>query len=78
MCWSKNVLEERDAPDQNIIGSMDRQYCILLALAIFLEVWTEAGDGLANPYLFGNMGHPKTSKSRIYDLLKTVLGLKYI
>jgi hypothetical protein len=52
----KNVLEERDAPDQNIIGSMDRQYCILLALAIFLEVWTEAGDGLANPYLFGNMG----------------------
>ena len=24
MCWSKNVLEERDAPDQILLGAMDR------------------------------------------------------
>ena len=72
MCWSKNVLEERDAPDQIILGSMDRRYCILLALGIFLEVWTEAGDGLANPYLFGNTGNPETTKTRLYEILKNV------
>jgi hypothetical protein len=33
MCWSKNVMEEADAPDQILIGLMDRRYCILLALA---------------------------------------------
>lgn len=72
MCWSKNVMEERDAPDQILIGSMDRRYCILLALAIYLEVWTKAGDGLVNPYLFGNTGHRETTKSRIYGILRAV------
>jgi hypothetical protein len=42
MCWSKNVLEERDAPDQIVIGAMDRRYCILLALGIYLEAWMES------------------------------------
>ena len=28
MCWSKNVLEEHDAPDQILLGSMDTCYCI--------------------------------------------------
>jgi HEPN domain-containing protein len=75
MCWSKNVLEERDAPDQVLLGSMDPKYCILLALGIFLEVWTEAGEGLANDYLFGNTGNPQTSKGRISDILKSVWDL---
>ena len=39
MCWSKNVLEERDTPDQILLGSMNVQYCILLALGIYLEVF---------------------------------------
>ena len=37
MCWSKNVLEERDAPDQILLGASDRNYCILLALGIYSE-----------------------------------------
>ena len=37
MCWSKNVLEERDSPDQIILGAMDPQFCVLLALAAHLE-----------------------------------------
>jgi hypothetical protein len=44
MCRSKNVLEERDAPDQIVIGAMDRRYCMLLALGIYLEVWIQV-DG---------------------------------
>ena len=37
MRWSKNVLEERESPDQIIFGSMDWTYCVLLSLAIHLE-----------------------------------------
>ena len=70
MCWSKNVQEERDAPDQILLGAMDRQYCILLGLGIFLEIWCEAEVGLANPYLFGNTGDPKTTKSYVRSVLK--------
>ena len=36
MCWSKNVREERDAPDQIVMGCMDVRYCVLLALGIYL------------------------------------------
>jgi hypothetical protein len=37
--WSKNVLEERNCPDQIFFGSFDPQYCLLLSLSIYLEVW---------------------------------------
>ena len=30
MCWSKNVQEERDAPDQILLGAMDLCYCVLV------------------------------------------------
>ena len=52
MCWSKNVLEERDAPDQILLGAMDPDFCILLVLAIYLENWIEHGDGLQSKYMF--------------------------
>jgi hypothetical protein len=38
--WSKNVLEERDCPNQILLGSMDPSYCILLSLSLYLEfIW---------------------------------------
>jgi len=37
MCWSKNVLDERDAPNQILLGAADPNFCVLLALAIHLE-----------------------------------------
>ena len=37
MRWSKNVLEERDSPDQIILGAMDPSFCPILALALHLE-----------------------------------------
>jgi hypothetical protein len=69
MCWSKNVLEERDAPDQIVIGAMDRRYCILLALGIYLEVWMESEIGAANQYLFGHADNAETTKKFVSDVL---------
>lgn len=41
MCWSKNVHEERDAPDQLLLGSGDPHHCVLLALAVHLETYCD-------------------------------------
>eukprot|EP00957_Ditylum_brightwellii_P150043 11426899-Ditylum_brightwellii.AAC.1 len=48
----KNVREERDAPEQIMLGAMDYQYCILLALRGYLEEWVEMGDGHLAEFLF--------------------------
>jgi hypothetical protein len=72
MCWSKNVMEERDAPDQILLGAMDTDYCILLALGIYLEVWTESQAGADNRYIFGDSEDAKTTKNFTYNALKSV------
>ena len=43
MRWSKNVLEERDAPDQIILGAMDPSFCPLLGIAMHLELLMRLG-----------------------------------
>jgi len=51
--WSKNVNEERDCPFQIVIGSMDPSYCVLMGLAVWLELAIKThGPALASPYLF--------------------------
>ena len=67
MRWSKNVLEEQDCPKQLLTGVMDEKYCVVLALALFLEVWIEDGVGAASQWLFldGNTdprSHPDLMK----------------
>ncbi|KAG2759892.1 hypothetical protein Pcac1_g28134 [Phytophthora cactorum] len=37
MRWSKNIQEERDAPEQIVVGSMDPKMCALLNLAVYIE-----------------------------------------
>ena len=37
ICWSKNVLEEREAPEQIILGANDPMFCPLIAIAIMCE-----------------------------------------
>jgi hypothetical protein len=46
--WSKNVLEEQDAPWQTILGSIDPVFCVLLNLAI----WLELSSRRSSPYVF--------------------------
>ena len=56
MCWSKNVMEERDAPDQILLGSMDEHHCVLLGLVAFLEYSIATGDGADIDLLFSVRG----------------------
>jgi hypothetical protein len=37
--WSKAVLDERSCPDQIILGANDPDFCLLIALAVYLEHW---------------------------------------
>ena len=70
MRWSKNVMEERDAPDQLLLGANDPKYCVLFGFALYLEVWYEQGSGLNSPYIFGGNDNPKNTKSLVYHTLK--------
>ena len=45
MRWSKNVLEESDAPDQVILRAMDPAFCAILAIAMHLEYSIHLGGG---------------------------------
>ena len=64
MCWSKNVQDERDAPDQIVIGAMDRRYCPLLGLAVHLETWIASGEGATNKFVFGFAGSEDPKKNK--------------
>jgi hypothetical protein len=35
--WSKNVTDERQCPDQIVMGAMDDYYCMFIALSLHLE-----------------------------------------
>ena len=52
--WSKNVLDERDCPDQILLGAMDTDFCVLIALGCYLEtLLSTKADG--HRFLFGNI-----------------------
>jgi hypothetical protein len=69
--WAKNVNEECEAPFQTIIASMNQQYCVFIALAIWLVVsLTEMLWAAASPYVFSfknNMRMPEgTTKAKAF------------
>lgn len=70
LCWSKNVNEERDAPDQILLGENDPNFCVLLALAIHLETWPGYNDGESDKYLFGMYDLPVCTKERVGRFLR--------
>jgi hypothetical protein len=45
--WSKAVLDERQCPPQILLGSMDPEFCLLLALAVYLEYWMSFRNGMS-------------------------------
>ncbi len=50
--WSKNVNEERDAPWQILLGSMDPDFCVLLNVGLWLEVQLDTHLGaMLSPYV---------------------------
>ena len=76
LCWSKNVREERDAPDQILIGAMHRNYCVLTSLATWLEYWIGSGNGVNKEFVFGVSGleDPVIIKERATNGLKRIIN----
>ena len=56
LCWLKNVAEERDAPDQILIGACHPAYCVLLGMACWLVYHLGIGDDTGTNFLFGIEG----------------------
>jgi hypothetical protein len=51
--WSKNVTEERDAPWQIMLGCMDASFCVLVSIALWLEIsLCRIPNAMLSPYLF--------------------------
>ena len=55
LCWSKNVMEERDAPKQILLDAMDWRYCELSHLGVWLEYNYDVSPP-DNDYYFGMHG----------------------
>lgn len=76
LCWSKNIQEERDAPDQYLVGAQNTHYCILLALSTWLEYWIGRGHHQNTSLLFGIHGQNDAEKvnKKATDLMKRILN----
>lgn len=48
--WSKNVRDERQCPDQLILGAEDPDFCVLTALGCYIE--SSLTDGKQKDFLF--------------------------
>ena len=71
----KNVHEEREAPEQIMFGDGNWKFCVLLGLAIHLEQWVGAGEGLINTRIFAlEHDNPKNAKSTVGKLLKALIN----
>ena len=72
MRWSKNITEELESPKQILIGSNDERICVLLNLAIHIEMYGEMADS-SSLFLYGN----GIDGDRIVrEILKSALGIK--
>ena len=68
MRWSKNILKERESPDQITIGSMDSNFFVILALALHLVHSMILKNQDSNPMLFS------LSKMRIGAPFEEIMG----
>ena len=73
--WSKNVGEERDAPWQLVMGSMNMAYCIYCTLSLWLEIFIgKYPHALLTPFVFGfsqdvtEKGGAQASKNMCQDI----------
>ena len=77
--WSKNVGDERDAPWQIVLGSMDTTYCVLVSMAIWFELNLRANaSAMLSPYLFSfcdDISIP-TGGQKSKDIAQTIFGQK--
>ena len=51
--WTKNCTEEREAPWQTLLASMDTKFCVFLNVGLWLEASLEVEPGhMLSPYIF--------------------------
>ena len=68
--WTKNCLEERDAPDQIILGAMDSDFCLIVGLAVYLQYAYELTNAAQSEFLFCDTDeNPDTVKKQVSDIL---------
>jgi hypothetical protein len=68
--WTKNCLEERDAPEQIILGSMDPDFCLIVALSVYLQYSYELTNAKQSEYLFCDTDEdPVSVKKQVSNLL---------
>lgn len=80
LCWSKAVMEERDAPRQLLVGAQDWRYCVLSNMAQWLEYHFTLNPE-PNEYVFGiaGMDDPISIKgSASYHLRQLLRGNDFI
>ena len=69
--WTKNCLEERDAPEQIILGASDQDFCVLTSLSIHLQYLLEFLNGENSDYLFCDSGEtPQTVKALVGRVIR--------
>ncbi|KAG1713439.1 hypothetical protein DVH05_001226 [Phytophthora capsici] len=68
MRWSKNIREERDAPEQIIVGSMDPKMCALLNLVVYIESASNIGS---SEFVYGN---PKDGDRNVRRFLSDMVN----
>ncbi|CAB9521580.1 unknown protein [Seminavis robusta] len=74
--WSKNISEERQCPDQIILGSMDTDFCAMLGLANYMEASFNYGYGAAgreNAFLFTPKSDPKLAPKHCNAAYRNIL-----
>lgn len=50
--WTKNCMEERDAPDQIILGALDSDFCVIVSLSVYMQYAFEFTTASESPFLF--------------------------
>jgi hypothetical protein len=77
--WSKNVNDERDAPWQAALGSMDPMFCVILSLGLWLEMnLRENVSAGLSPYVFSfsdDVGLP-SGGLKAKEIDRTIFGQK--
>ena len=77
MCWSKNVLEERDAPEQIVFGAMDPKFCVLMAIGIHLEHGLSSGRlGGGNDEILEDAEEDQRESPLLFGINKTTASRK--
>ena len=76
--WSKNVSEERNAPWQIVMGSMDSAFCVFISTALWLEMAFSRGNpnAMLSPYLFSfcdDVSIPGGGQ-KTKEIVQTILG----